>query len=224
MRRFKDRQEAGRRLGDDSRFSQWRPHPWHGVPVGDNAPAVVNAYIEMTPFDLVKYEIDKATGYLRIDRPQRTSSLPPTLYGFIPRTYCGKRVAALSGAADQGDADPLDICVLTERPIGRPEMLVSARVLGVLRGLDGGSADDKIVAVLESDPLWGDVSEISDIPAVIRQRLHHYFNTYKLLPGQENRMSISAEEGRESAMRIIEAAMADYREFIESAEEICVSE
>ena len=70
-----------------STFNRWRPHPWHGIEVGPNAPSVVHAYIESTPFDHVKYEVDKQTGYLRVDRPHRTSSLPPTLYGFIPRTY-----------------------------------------------------------------------------------------------------------------------------------------
>ena len=82
---------------------------------------MVNAFIEITPFDLVKYEVDKATGYLRVDRPQRTSSLPPTLYGFIPRTYCGERVGRLMRGATHGDRDPLDICVLSERPIARAE-------------------------------------------------------------------------------------------------------
>ena len=75
-------------------FHEWRPHPWHGLEVGRQPPLSVNAYIEITPFDLIKYEVDKTTGYLRVDRPQRTSSLPPSLYGFIPRTYCAARVAA----------------------------------------------------------------------------------------------------------------------------------
>ena len=201
-------------LMSTERFSQWRPHPWHGLPLGDGAPEVVNAYVEITPFDLVKYEIDKATGYLRIDRPQRTSSLPPTLYGFIPRTYCGRRVADLSNEANRADEDPLDICVITEHPIGRPEMVVTARVAGVLRGLDGGRADDKIVAVLESDPLFGEIGRMSDLPPIIRQRLRHYFGTYKLVPGRDNPMSIVAEEGCDSALRIIEAASADYEEVI----------
>ena len=73
-------------------FSTWRPHPWHGSQAGPNPPRIVNAYIEICPSDLVKYEIDKETGYLRVERPQRTSSAPPTLYEFIPRTYAGKRV------------------------------------------------------------------------------------------------------------------------------------
>src|SRR5512133_3962693 len=85
---------------------RWRPHPWHGLELGPDPPDVVHAFIEITPFDVIKYEVDKTTGYLRVDRPQRSSSLPPTLYGFIPRTYCGGRVGALSTAVKKGDGDP----------------------------------------------------------------------------------------------------------------------
>src|SRR2546423_13150277 len=110
-------------------FSRSRPHPWHGLTPGAEAPRVVNAYIEITPFDLVKYEVDKASGYLRVDRPQRTSSQPPALYGFVPQTYCAANVAKLAGV-ERGDGDPLDICVLSERPITKSEILVPARVIG----------------------------------------------------------------------------------------------
>src|SRR5690606_37394837 len=104
-------------LDSDFSFSPWRPHPWHGLSIGLEPPLRVNAYIEITPFDLIKYEVDKSTGYLRVDRPQRTSSQPPALYGFIPRTYCGELTAALCPGALRGDGDPLDICVISERPI-----------------------------------------------------------------------------------------------------------
>ncbi len=89
-----------------SPFYRWRPHPWHGLTAGPEPPGVIHAYIELTPFDLVKYEIDKTTGYLRVDRPQRTSSQPPALYGFIPQTYCGDRMRRLSPSAKRGDGDP----------------------------------------------------------------------------------------------------------------------
>ena len=102
-----------------SSYSRWRPHPWHGLSVGPDAPRVVHAYIEITPFDSVKYEVDKESGYLRVDRPQRYSSQVPTLYGFVPQTYCASRVQALSPTSSQGDGDSLDICVLAERPITR---------------------------------------------------------------------------------------------------------
>ena len=114
-------------------FYRWRPHPWHGLDTCPNSPAVVNAYIEITPFDLMKYEVDKITGYLRVDRPQRTSSQPPSLYGFIPRTYCGRRVGELTTGAKYGDGDPLDICVFSERPIAKSEVILTARVVGGLQ-------------------------------------------------------------------------------------------
>src|SRR5438105_15022506 len=97
-----------------SRFDVWRPHPWHGLTPWQQPPRLLQAYIEITPFDSVKYEIDKETGYLRVDRPQRTSSLPPVLYGLVPRTYCGDRVAAMTEGVQRGDGDPMDICVYSE--------------------------------------------------------------------------------------------------------------
>ena len=193
-------------------FYRWRPHPWHGLDVGPNPPQVVNAYIEITPFDLVKYEIDKATGYLRVDRLQRTSSQPPTLYGFIPRTYCGDGVQALSPRSDRGDADPLDICVITERPINRAEVILQARVIGGLQAIDGGEADDKIIAVLENDRFWQGAADVSDLPDVLADRLRHYFSTYKMEPGGESQMWITSVYGHEQAMQVVRAAMADYDE------------
>jgi len=193
-------------------FYRWRPHPWHGLEVGPNPPQVVNAYIEITPFDLVKYEIDKATGYLRVDRLQRTSSQPPTLYGFIPRTYCGDRIHALSPRSDRGDADPLDICVITERPISRAEVILQARVVGGLQAIDGGEADDKIIAVLENDRFWQSARDVSDLPGVLVDRRRHYFSTYKMEPGGESQMWIATVYGREQALKVVRAAMADYDE------------
>ncbi|MEO6260112.1 MAG: inorganic pyrophosphatase [Thermoanaerobaculia bacterium] len=192
-------------------FSRWRPHPWHGLTAGDDAPRVVNAYIEITPFDLVKYEVDKASGYLKVDRPQRTSSQPPTLYGFIPQTYCAERVAALSPASTKGDGDPLDLCVLSERPINHPEILLHARVIGGLQMVDRGEADDKIIAVLQGDFVWGDADDIGRVPAVLIERLHHYFMTYKLKPGEASRVQITSTYGYAQAANVIEAAMADYQ-------------
>ncbi|MDJ0955822.1 MAG: inorganic diphosphatase [Arenicellales bacterium] len=110
-------------------FYRWRPHPWHGLEVGPDVPEVVHAYIEITPTDSMKYELDKVTGYLRVDRPQKTSSLPLTLYGIIPRTYCGHRVGSLMKGAINGDGDPLDICVVSERPINQSEVILNARVV-----------------------------------------------------------------------------------------------
>ncbi len=194
-----------------SPFYRWRPHPWHGLEVGPKAPEVVHAYIEITPFDLVKYEIDKVTGYIRVDRPQRTSSQPPTLYGFIPRTYCGRRVQVLSPNAAKGDGDPLDICVISERPITRSEVILNARVVGGLKALDGGEADDKIIAVLDRDEFWENVNDITQIPEVLVDRLRHYFATYKMVAGQ-NKMIVEEVYDREHALKVVQAAITDYDE------------
>lgn len=191
-------------------FSQWRPHPWHGLSAGEDLPAVVNAYIEMTPFDSVKYEVDKVTGYLRVDRPQLTSSMPPSLYGFIPRTYCDENVRSLSPEAQYADKDPLDICVLTERPINRGEVILKARVIGGIQMIDGDEADDKIIAVLDNDPFWKDIHYVKQLPQALRSRLRHYFATYKQVPDEEVRVSIEGIYCRDHARQVIQAAVKDY--------------
>lgn len=198
------------RQGSDPRA--FRPHPWHGLETGPKPPEVVNAYIEITPFDLVKYEVDKASGYLRVDRPQRSSAQHPALYGFIPRTYCAGRVCRLAPGARRGDGDPLDICVLSERSIARNEILVRARVVGGLQMIDRGEADDKIVSVLERDYVWGRARDIRDVPRVLVERLEHYFLTYKLVPGRRAEARIARVYGRAHALRVVRAAMADYGE------------
>ena len=199
-------------------FSQWRPHPWHGLSAGPSPPAIVSVFVEITPFDLVKYEVDKASGYLRVDRAQRTSSLPPSIYGFIPRTYAGASVASLMTDARAGDGDPLDICVLSERPITRAEVLLHARVVGGLPMVDRGEADDKIVAVLRGDPIYGDIGEMHDVPRPLVDRLVHYFSTYKRHREEEHEVSVGEPYGRVHAEAVITAAMADYaREFPTSA-------
>ena len=193
-------------------FYQWRPHPWHGLETGPEPPRALHAYIEITPFDLVKYELDKETGYLRVDRPQRSTSQVPCLYGFVPRTFCAGRVAALMEGAERGDADPLDICVVSERPIERSEVIVNARVVGGLPMVDGGEADDKIIAVLEGDYVWGTVEDVSDLPEVLVERIRHYFATYKLVPGGESVVSLGATYSRARAEAVVVAAIADYQE------------
>ena len=192
------------------KVSLFRPHPWHGIDVGPQAPQIVNAYIEITPFDLMKYEVDKASGYLKVDRPQRTSSQPPALYGFIPRTYCGTGVARLSRTAKRGDGDPLDICVLSERPVARNEIILRACVIGGLQLNDKGEADDKIVAVLQGDYVWGKAKDLHEVPEVLVERLQHYFLTYKLVPGERNPLRIDRVYGRAHAAKVINAAIKDY--------------
>ncbi len=192
--------------------SQSRPHPWHGLEIGPDAPQKVRAYIEMTPNDEVKYEIDKKTGYLSLDRPLRASSQLPSLYGFIPQTYCANRVAALMDKAEIGDGDPLDICVFSERPITRSEIIVNVCVIGGVPMLDDGEADDKIIAIVEQDSIWGKITDISEFSEILVERVKHYFLTYKLIPGKENRVEIGEAYGREHAEAVIQASIADYQE------------
>jgi inorganic pyrophosphatase len=147
-----------------------------------------------------------------VDRPQRTSSQPPTLYGFIPRTYCGQRVQALSPKSAGGDGDPLDICVISERPLNRAEVILNARVIGGIQAIDGGEADDKIIAVLENDKFWANTEDITQVPDVLVNRLQHYFSTYKMVPGGEKQMVIEEIFDREYALKVVEASMEDYED------------
>ena len=191
-------------------FQRFRPHPWHGLSVGPQPPDRVHAFVEITPFDLVKYEVDKSSGFLRVDRPQRSSSTPPTLYGFVPRTLCGDRVARVAGLT-QGDGDPLDICVLSERPIARAEVILDVRVLGGLLMEDGGEADDKIVAVLQDDAIWSEARDLADLPRRLVERLQHYFLTYKMRPGESPTVKVQQIYGVARARTVVDAAIADYQ-------------
>lgn len=200
-------------------------HPWHGIPVGDDAPQVVNTFIEMIPTDTVKYEIDKLTGHRKVDRPQKYSSFCPAPYGFIPQTLCGDTVANISMERTgrkkiTGDGDPMDICVLTERPINHGMIILKAKPIGGIRLFDGGEADDKIISVLSNDAAYADFDDITDIPTGILERIRHYFLTYKQMPSaSENKKSlvtISHVFGQREAVELIAAAIRDYQNLIES--------
>jgi inorganic pyrophosphatase len=194
----------------------FQAHPWHGVSPGTHTPAVINAYIEIVPTDPVKYELDKATGHLRVDRPQRFSSMCPTLYGFIPRTYCGREVAELTQqrtarSGIEGDKDPMDICVLSEKTFAHGSFFLRARPIGGLRMIDGSQADDKIIAVLEDDLAYGRIHEIDDVPAGLVDRLKHYFLSYKQLPGDEpKKVEITHVYDRTEALDVIARSLRDY--------------
>ncbi len=204
----------------------FKSHPWHGVPVGDDAPDKVFAYIEVVPTDTIKYEVDKITGHLMIDRPQKYSNVCPALYGFVPRTYCKERVAArceqsLGRDGIVGDDDPIDICVLTENAVSRGDILLTARPVGGLRMIDGDEADDKIVAVLVGDATYGDIEDISQCPAPVIDRLRHYFLTYKQAPGEPApACEIPEVYGREEAHAVLVASMQDYDERFGHLEEL----
>ncbi len=202
----------------------FQAHPWHGVSPGDPA-GVVQAFIEIVPTDTVKYELDKTSGHLRIDRPQRFSSQPPTLYGFIPQTYCGalvgKRCSERTGIpVVRGDGDPMDVCILTEKTVAHANFFLRARPIGGLRMVDEDEADDKIVAVLERDVAYGDLRDIADCPPGIIERLRHYFLTYKQMPGEPARtVRIAEVYDRVEAVEMIRRSLLDYHEqFGEPAE------
>lgn len=195
----------------------FQAHPWHGVSPGSDAPKIVRAYIEIVPTDVVKYELDKKSGHLEIDRPQRFSSMCPTLYGFIPQSFCGPEVAELCAKRTNqtgitGDGDPMDICVLTEKTAAQGSFFVNARPIGGLRMIDGEQADDKIIAVLESDVAYGHIKDIGDCPEGLIDRLKHYFLSYKQFPGEATRrVEIAETYDRAEAVDVIGRSLRDYR-------------
>lgn len=203
----------------------FKAHPWHGVSIGEDAPETVTAYIEIVPTDTVKYEVDKATGLLKIDRPQQFSNICPAPYGLVPQTFCGKHIAELfekragrSGLI--GDGDPLDICVLTEKSIPHGDILVRAIPIGGLSLLDREEADDKIIAVMKDDAAYGNWRDLSDCPNAVIDRLQHYFLTYKNAPGAtKSKTEITSVYGREEAYNVIRASQQDYQELFGDIEE-----
>lgn len=195
----------------------FQAHPWHGVSPGPDSPSIVNAYIEIVPTDAVKYELDKASGHLRIDRPQRFSSLCPTLYGFIPQTFCGEQVGALCAERTgrekiDGDLDPMDICVLTEKAFSHGNFFLRAKPIGGLRMIDAAMADDKIIAVLESDLAYGGIEDVDGVPPGLIDRLKHYFLSYKQLPEDApKKVEIVDVYDREEALEVIRCSLVDYK-------------
>ncbi len=193
----------------------FKPHPWHGVSPGDHVPELLLCFIEVVPSDTLKYEIDKVSGYLKVDRPQKYSNTCPALYGFVPQTYCGEGVAAFSsektGRTLLGDGDPLDICVLTDRPIEHGNILVDCIPIGGFRMVDNDEADDKIIAVLKDDATYGSWTDISSVPKAMLDRLSHYFLTYKQAPGSTlSACEITHTYGVEEAHEVVRRSMSDY--------------
>jgi inorganic pyrophosphatase len=195
----------------------FKPHPWHGISPGDAAPALLQCFVEVVPSDTVKYEIDKVSGYMKLDRPQKYSSVCPALYGFVPQTLCGDRVAELSsrrvGRPLEGDGDPLDVCILTDRPVHHGNLLVECKPVGGLRMIDNHQADDKIIAVLKDDAAYGSIDDIGKVPAPVIDRLRHYFLTYKQDPNLNgSTCEITHVYGCQDACEVIERSLADYEE------------
>lgn len=170
-------------------------HPWHSAPVGKNPPEIVNGIIEIPRGSKAKYEIDKETGLLMLDRVLYTSMEYPVNYGFIPQTLCG-------------DGDPLDILVISQVDI-LPRSIVPARVIGVMRMIDSGDTDDKILAVPIKDMRFQHYKDIGDIPEQYLEELRHFFQTYKQL---ENKITqVQGFLDKKMAFQIIEENLSAYK-------------
>ena len=171
-------------------------HPWHGAHYGENAPQVVNALIEIPQGSRAKYELDKETGLLRLDRVIYSSFHYPANYGFIPQTL-GE------------DKDPLDVLVICSLPV-QPLCLIEAKIMGVMQMIDGGDADDKIIAIAANDPSVNYINSLDEMPRHFFSELRHFFEEYKHL---ENK-TVRVEEFQDKtiAFQILNDAIERYKE------------
>ncbi|MBS1559152.1 MAG: inorganic diphosphatase [Bacteroidetes bacterium] len=170
-------------------------HPWHETPVGKNPPELINGIVEISAGMRTKYEVDKETGLLRLDRVLYSAVYYPANYGFIPQTL-------------GDDHDPLDIMILCREPI-QPLCLVPARVIGVMRMIDQGLGDEKILAVAENDANTQHLNDISELQTHFKLELKEFFESYKKL---ENKIvTVPDFQNKETAMKIIERAMVQYK-------------
>lgn len=171
-------------------------HPWHDLSIGENAPELLHAVIEIPRGSKVKYELDKQTGLLLVDRVLYSSVVYPHNYGFIPQTYCA-------------DHDPLDILVLMQEPVV-PFSFLRAKPIGVMQMVDHGEQDDKVIAVHADDPEYRHFTDISELPPHRLAEIRRFFEDYKK---NENKLVVVDEFlGREDAHRIIKDSMAMYQD------------
>lgn len=171
-------------------------HPWHGVHYGEKAPRIVTAVIEISQGSRCKYEIDKESGLLKLDRVIYSSFYYPVNYGFIPQTY-------------GDDKDPLDILVITSLPV-QPLTLMEAKVIGVMQMIDSGDADDKVIAVANNDPAVNHYNNIEELPQHFFDELRHFFEEYKRL---EKKTVIVEEFGdKATALNVITDAIQFYKD------------
>jgi len=175
-------------------------NPWHSVPIGDKAPDLVNGIIEIPQNTRAKYELDKDTGLLKMDRVIYSSMYYPANYGFIPQTYCD-------------DKDPLDILVLSQITIV-PMCIVSAKVIGVMRMLDGGELDDKIIAVAENDMSVNHINDVTELPVHFIKELRNFFEDYKKL--ENKTVQVEEFQNAQTAKEIIKKSVEDYKELIKN--------
>ena len=170
-------------------------NPWHDVSTGKNAPELINGIVEIPKGSRAKYELDKETGMLKLDRVIFSAMYYPANYGFIPQTYCD-------------DQDPLDILVLTQVTL-HPLCLVESKPIGVMRMLDNGEADDKIIAVANHDISVSHINNITDLPEHFLRELHNFFEDYKKL--ENKKVQVDDFLPKDVAMEIINQAVVDYK-------------
>ena len=173
-------------------------NPWHAVNIGADAPKIITAMIEIPKGSKSKYELDKASGYLILDRVLHSSMTYPYNYGFIPQTYCD-------------DKDPLDILILTQVKV-LPMSLMRAKVIGVMRMIDGGEIDDKIIAVSPDDPSVSHIENIEELPAHALLELKAFFEDYKKLENKE--VEVEKFQNKEKGWEIVSQSMVDYEAYM----------
>lgn len=171
-------------------------HPWHDLPNNpDNCAETFNVVIEIPKGSKVKYELDKPSGMLRVDRILYSSVHYPANYGFIPRSYCE-------------DGDPLDVLVLCSEPVA-PLTMLPARPIGVMHMLDQGKKDDKIIAVLIGDPAYADYTDISQLPKHQMQEVGRFFEDYKAL--ERKLVEVESFGDAKRAVTVLKESFALYR-------------
>ncbi|HEY9488761.1 MAG TPA: inorganic diphosphatase [Chryseosolibacter sp.] len=176
-------------------------HPWHEVAVGRNPPAFVNGIIEIPRGSRAKYEVDKESGLIKLDRVIYASMYYPLNYGFIPQTL-----------GEDGDA--LDIVVLTQVSVV-PLCLIPSKVIGVMQMIDRGEADEKIIAVAEDDPSVSHIDNVKDLPAHLISELRHFFENYKTL--ENKKVVINEFLPKEQAYGVIETSIKHYQKVVKKA-------
>jgi len=171
---------------------------WHDIPLGDNVPNEIQTIIEIPRGSSNKYELDKETGLIKLDRANYSSAAYPFDYGFAPQTLWD-------------DGDPLDVLVVSTFPLF-PGVLVTVRPVGVIKMIDNGESDDKIIAVPVDDKRWEHVQDIADLNQHNLKEYQHFFETYKLLKGKPAPVTIEAIKGKADAIASIEKAVHIYKE------------
>lgn len=169
---------------------------WHEVSAGENAPAIVNVIVEIPRGSKNKYEIDKKTGLIKLDRAMKTSQDYPFDYGFVPQSLWE-------------DDDPLDVALFTTYPLASG-ILVEARVVGIMHMVDGGEGDDKIIAVPKDDPRWDEVKDLKDLNQYALKEMQHFFETYKTI--ENKKVVVKGFEGKKAALSAVKKGLKLYRE------------